>query len=210
VAYPIPLTAKLSGATVDQLAYWRRPTSSQPALLVPDAKKGGRYLYSWQDVIALRSIVFLRQVKSLPRIRKAVNVLRSIGPDEWQHLAQYRLAATGTSIVVMTPDGTLLDVDEHAGTIMEEVLMEDVFQGFRREDGTPVPALERPHKNISVNPRVLGGYPVIAGTRVPYDVVASLTEDGYSEGDIIELYPSIQPGFVAGVDQFAQDVENAA
>src|SRR4051812_26831266 len=181
MAYSIPLTAALSGATVDQLAYWRRQTTSHPPLLEPDAKRSGRYLYNWADVVALRSIVYLRQVKSLPRIRRAVQTLRSLEPGEWGHLASYKLSATGTSIVVVTPSGEVLDVDEHRGTIMAEVLLRDVLGGFEREDGRRVPAMASPRDHLSVDPGVLGGYPVVAGTRVPFDVVAGLADEGYSE-----------------------------
>src|SRR3954463_4978428 len=109
MAYPVPLAVALSGANVDQLAYWRRATPSHGPLLVPSAKRSGRYLYSWADVVALRSIVYLRHVKSLPRIRRAVQTLRALEPGEWGHLASYKLAATGTSIVVVTPNGEVLD-----------------------------------------------------------------------------------------------------
>jgi len=210
LAYPIPLTAALSGATVDQLAYWRKTTATHPPLLVPEAKRGGRYLYSWADVVALRSIVYLRQVKSLPRIRRAVQTLRSIEPGEWGHLANYKLVATGTSIVVMTPSGEVLDVDEHAGTVMDEVLLRDVLNGFQREDGHHVPAMAQPRDHLSVDPGILGGYPVVSGTRVPFDVVAGLADDGYSEAEIIELYPSVRSASIADARSFAQDVAAAA
>jgi uncharacterized protein (DUF433 family) len=210
VAYPIPLTAALSGATVDQLAYWRRHTTTHPPLLEPEAKRSGRYLYSWADVVALRSIVYLRQVKSLPRIRRAVKTLRSLEPGEWGHLANYKLVATGTSIVVVTPSGEVLDVDEHPGTVMEEVLLRDVLGGFEREDGRRVPAMARPRDHLSVDPGILGGYPVVAGTRVPFDVVAGLADDGYSDAEIIELYPSVRSASIADARSFAQDVAAAA
>lgn len=210
MAFPVPLAVALSGATVDQLAYWRRPTHSQPALLEPFAKRSGRYLYSWADVIALRSIVFLRQEKSLPRIRKAVQTLRNLEADEWEHLSRYKLAATGDSIVVLTPSGAVLDVGSHPGTILSEVLMRDVLDAFRTADGRRVSALPAPRPKLSVNPDVLGGYPVVAGTRVPYDVVAGLAEDGYSDAEIVELYPSVKPGAVADARAFAEEVAATA
>jgi uncharacterized protein (DUF433 family) len=112
----------------------------------------------------LRSIVYLRQVKSLPRIRRAVQT---------------------------TPEGDGLDVEEHRGTVLDEVL-------------------DRPKDNLTIDPRVLGGYPVVSGTRVPYDVVAGLADEGYTEAEIIELYPSVKPESIADATAFAQDVAGAA
>ena len=210
MAYPIPLTATLSGATVDQLAYWRRATATHTPLLEPDAKRSGRYLYSWADVVALRSIVYLRQFRSLPRIRNAVQLLRALDPHEWRHLSAYKLRTTGTSIFVVTPDGTVLDIDTHAGTVMSETLLADVLNDFVREDGRTVPQFARPKAHVTIDPTVLGGYPVVSGTRVPYHVVAGLAEDGYTEAEIIELYPSVKPGTVADSRAFAQEVARAA
>jgi uncharacterized protein (DUF433 family) len=210
MAYPVPLAVALSGATVDQLAYWRRATPSHGPLLVPSAKRSGRYLYSWADVVALRSIVYLRQEKSLPRIRRAVQVLTELEAGEWEHLSRYRLVRTGDSILVVTPRGTILDVDKHPGAALEEVLLRDVLGAFDTEDGRQVPSLPQPRPWLSVNPGVLGGYPVLAGTRVPYDVVASLAADGYDEAEIIELYPTIKRGAVDDARAFAKDVAAAA
>jgi uncharacterized protein (DUF433 family) len=210
MAFPVPLAVTLSGATVDQLAYWRRPTPSHPPLLEPDAKRSGRYLYSWADVVALRSIVYLRQERSLPRIRTAVATLRRLEADDFQHLADYKLVMTGSSIVVKTHTGELLDHEARPGTVMHEILLADVLRGFKTADGRRVPALPAPRPQLSIHPGVLGGYPVVAHTRVPYDVVASLADDGYTEAEIIEIYPSVRTGSVSDARDFAQEVAAAA
>jgi Protein of unknown function (DUF433) len=179
MSFPIPISSVLTGATVRgatvrQLAYWRKSTRSSEPLLIPEGKRSGRYLYSWADVVALRSIVYLRQEKSLPRIRRVVGMLRQLEAGEWTHLSTYRLISTESTIVVKTPSGQLLDLEQQPGTVLEEVLMGDVHAPFETSSGRSVPALERPRPRITVNPAILGGYPVIAGTRVPFDVVAHL------------------------------------
>jgi DNA-binding transcriptional MerR regulator len=64
--YPSHLAATMSGASVRQLQYWR-----ESKLLVPEfGKTGGRLLYSFADVVALRTFVFLRESASLQLIRK--------------------------------------------------------------------------------------------------------------------------------------------
>jgi uncharacterized protein (DUF433 family) len=173
---------------------------------VPEGKRGGRYLYSWADVVALRSIVYLRQEKSLPRIRQAVATLRGLEADEWTHLAAYRLISTPRSILVQTPAGQLLDLENQPGTVLEEILMHDVLEPFETSGGRLVPALEHPRPRIAVNPRVLGGYPVIAGTRIPFDVVASLAEDELEPGEIAAVYPSIDQEAVGDAVSFAEQV----
>jgi len=210
VAFPVPIASVLSGASVDQLAYWRKRTPSAPPLLVPEAKRSGRFLYSWSDVVALRSIVYLRQEKSLPRVRSAVQLLRALEADEWEHLARYTLIGTKSSILVQTPSGQLLDLERQPGTVLNEVLMRDVLGPFTTREGRTVPGLERPRRLLSVNPRVLAGYPVIRGTRVPFDVVAGLADDGVPTAEIIELYPSVDPEAIDDAQAFAEQVAKAA
>jgi uncharacterized protein (DUF433 family) len=210
MAFPVPITSVLTGATVAQLAYWRRDTPSAPALLIPEGKRSGRYLYSWADVVALRSIVYLRSEKSLPRIRQAVARLRRLEAAQWTHLASYTLISTPDTIIVRTPDGQLLDVGTHPGTVLDEVLMEDVLEPFETRTGRMVPALKRPRPNITVDPGVLGGYPVLAGTRLPFDSVAALVQDDLDAVEIAAVYPSARPEAIADAAAFAEQVATVA
>lgn len=210
MSFPVPIASVLTGATIGQLAYWRKRTPSAPPLLVPEGKRSGRYLYSWADIVALRSIVYLRQEKSLPRIRRAVATLRHIEADEWKHLSAYRLIGTKRSIVVQTPDGQLLDLEDQPGTVLEEVLMADVLAPFETRSGRRVPALEHPRPRIAVDPAVLGGYPVVMGTRVPFDVVASLAKDDVAPTEIAAVYPSIDREAVGDAVSFAEQVAAVA
>jgi uncharacterized protein (DUF433 family)/DNA-binding transcriptional MerR regulator len=191
---------------VPQLAYWRRRTKAADPLLVPEGRRSGRYLYSWADVVALRSIVYLRQEKSLPRIRRAVSTLRRLESADWTHLAAYRLISTDSTIVVKTPSGQLLDLEQQPGTVMDEVLMSDVLAPFETSSGRSVPALKRPRPKITVDPAVLGGYPVIAGSRVPFDVVARLVDDDLRSSEITAIYPSVDPEAINDATAFAEQV----
>jgi uncharacterized protein (DUF433 family)/DNA-binding transcriptional MerR regulator len=209
VAFPVPITSVLSGASVDQLAYWRKKTATARPLLVPETKAAGRFLYSWADVLALRTIAYLRSEKSLPRIRAAVDTLRRLEASEWDHLASYTLVSTPTSIFVQTPRGALLDLQKHPGTVLDETLMRDVMEPFRTKSGRRVPALERPRPQLRVHPSILGGYPVVADTRVPFDVVAGLAEEGWPAAEIISLYPTVEVGAIRDARAFAKQVANA-
>ena len=210
MAFPVPIASVLTGATTAQLAYWRKQTPSAEALLVPEGKRSGRYLYSWADVVALRSIVYLRSEKSLPRIRRAVQILRSIEAEEWTHLASYTLISTDRTIIVKTPEGQLLDVGEHPATVVSEVLMRDILEPFMTGTGRPVPALKRPRPHITVDPGVLGGYPVVQGTRVPFDAVAALAADDLPAAEIVAIYPSVAPDAVWDAVDFARQVSAVA
>lgn len=210
MAFPVPIASALSGATPRQLSYWRKQTPSAPPLLVPAAKRSGRYLYSWADVIALRAIVYLRQEKSLPKIRSAVEDLRSLEATEWGHLSEYRLIRTGDSIIVKTPRGEVLDLERSPGAILQEALLEDVLGAFSTASGYNVPDLRSPRPHLAVHPQILGGYPVIAESRVPFDVVAGLASDGVKAGEIVAMYPSVAPQAIGDAQSFARQVARIA
>jgi uncharacterized protein (DUF433 family) len=203
--FPVPLTSVLSGASVRQLAYWRKHVSSFGPLLTPEGRRGRAFLYSLSDVVALRSIVYLREEKSLPKIRRAVDFLRAIEADDWTHLSDYTLRRTSSTIYVVRHDGTVVDLEAHPGHEMvasdehvDVVSMKVVLAAFTSHSGRDVPDFRTPKPGITIERDVLGGYPVLEGTRIPYDAVASLVADGVSEQAVLRLYPtaplaSLQP-----------------
>ena len=46
-------------------------------------------------------------------------------------------------------------------------------------------------KNITIDPAILGGTPVIAGTRIPIERVQELIKQGYTPDTIKEEYPQV-------------------
>ena len=76
MSYPPKLTAALTGATIRQLSHWRSSRAPAGAVLVPEISSGRPLLYSFRDVVALRTCVRLRQETSLQKIRRALDTLR--------------------------------------------------------------------------------------------------------------------------------------
>lgn len=85
MSYPAPIAAALSGTLVRQLAYWRSSARGGP-LLRPEQASGNPVVYSFRDVVALRTVAYLREDVSLQRIRRAVETLRHLGSRE--HLSR--------------------------------------------------------------------------------------------------------------------------
>jgi uncharacterized protein (DUF433 family)/DNA-binding transcriptional MerR regulator len=179
VAFETRLAAALSGATVRQLTYWRRQE-----ILVPEVSAQRVVLYSFRDVVAARTVTYLRDSRSLHSIRKALNGLRLIG--ESGHLSSYKLVPHGKRGISLVDGGRALDLVDQPG----QILLSQVFGSFPAED-IEVPNLFTPRPLISVNPDVRGGHPVVKDTRVPFDVVADLVRDGVGADDVQEFFPSV-------------------
>jgi uncharacterized protein (DUF433 family)/DNA-binding transcriptional MerR regulator len=183
VAYPTYLAATLSGASLRQLQYWRTQE-----LLMPELRPAGnRVLYSFQDVVALRTCVYLREQESLQLTRSAIGKLRDLGNRD--HLSRYRLIADGKRIVLVE-DEEVVDLTDHPGHLVA-TYMRDVYAPFDNMQGARVVDLLKPRRLITVDPGMHGGYPVIAGTRVQFDLVASLVDDGVPPEEIDQFYPSV-------------------
>lgn len=59
---------------------------------------------------------------------------------------------------------------------------------------------------ITRNPDVLAGKPVVDGTRLSVEHVLGLLENGWSEADILESYPQLNPEDVRACLGYARTV----
>lgn len=206
VAYKPVVAAALSGATLRQLSYWRSSRSTEAPLLAPELHKPrSRVSYSFRDVVVLRTFVYLRSGEvPLQRVRKAVRSLRDLGATE--HLSSYQLVALGRDVVWKVSEDVAVDLTRSPG---QQVIaqMVDILAAFRDAHDREVVPLYQPKPGVAVDPEIRGGYPVIAGTRVPYDMVASLLEDGFTAEEVAEFYPSVSANAARGALAFARYVD---
>lgn len=199
------IAAALSGASTGQLAYWRSARTSEPLLAPAHHRPRSRVSYSFRDVVALRTFVYLRSHDvPLQRIRKAVASLRALGHDE--HLSEYSLVAMGQDVAWRISVDEAVDLTGSPGQGLLAQMV-DIFAPFVNMQNQDVVDLRRPKPGISVDPEVRGGFPVVEGTRVPYDLVASLLEDGLDIGAITEVYPSVSRDAVQGAAAFARYID---
>ena len=63
-------------------------------------------------------------------------------------------------------------------------------------------------KYITSHPDILGGKPVVAGTRIPVDQILFLLREGFSIEAIHEAYPHVTTRIIAGVVTEAADFLN--
>ena len=142
---------------------------------------------------------------TLQRVRKGVRSLRRLG--ETEHISAYRLVAVGRDVVWLASTDHAVDL---TGQVSHQVIadMVGILAAFRAPRGHEVVPLLQPKPGVAVDPEVRGGFPVIEGTRVPYDVVAALLGDGLTPGEVSGFYPSVWPEAAQGALDFARYVES--
>lgn len=203
MTYSITVASFLSGATVDQLQRWART-----GIVVPEVNPSRPKIYSFRDVVALRSIAKLRASHSLQRIRNAINKLNEF--DFTEHLSQYRFATDGKSIKIWDEDeDAFLDLVNNPGQ-WELINLEDIYAPFMNLQGRQVPDLLTPAKGIQINPHRLSGAPTLEDTRVPFDLIVDLLDDDLNAQEISELYPTIEADSVDNAIRFDQSIKELA
>ena len=204
MTYGTKMAAALSGATIGQLHHWRSPRTGP--LLAPEIAAAPRAVYSFQDVLALRTFVRLRENTSLQKIRAAIGNLREIG--EAGHLASYQLVSDrGGDIQLFTGDEAV-DLGQKPGQLQLVAVIGEVIEPFAGRADVLVPHLLRPRPGLAVDPETLGGTPAIAGTRVPYDAVADLMRDGVAAEQIGDYYPAVTAAAARDALDFARYVDS--
>jgi uncharacterized protein (DUF433 family)/DNA-binding transcriptional MerR regulator len=198
MAYPPTMAAALSGATISQLRHWRNAKTKTGPLLVPEISASPRVFYSFRDLLALRTFVHLRQVASLQKIRVAIS-----------NLASYELVSDRRgNIQLLKSDEAAIDLVHQPGQTQLLVVMGEVIEPFPVRPGVVVPHLFRPREHLSVDPDTQGGIPVISGTRVPYDAVASIMREDVPAEKVSDYYPTVTAQAARDALDFAMYVDS--
>ena len=185
MSYPLNLTSVLTGATTAQLRSWKRS-----GVLVPEASVEKPMLYSYRDLVALRSIVFLRAQTSNQRLTCAMHTLRH-DLDLTDHPSQYTFATDGHGVEVIVGDDDPIELVRVKGQ-RALIPLAQVFRPFKDFNGRDVVDFHRPKKHLEVVQGRVGGWPTIADTRVPYDTIADLLRDGdVTPDEVRSFYPTV-------------------
>lgn len=186
MSFPPELASVLTGASIGQLANWRRGDR----LLVPEVSATRPVLYSFRDLVALRTFVRLRSVVPLQRIRKAMRSLKAM--DLTDHPSRYQLVSDGGSVYLIESEGEKGATDLVLAPGQKVLLtLEDAFEPFVNLQQRRVVNFRHPRARLSVREQRVGGWPTIDGTRVPYDTVARLVAGGVSAEDVARFYPTV-------------------
>jgi uncharacterized protein (DUF433 family)/DNA-binding transcriptional MerR regulator len=199
MAFPIDLTATLTGTSTSQLQRWR-----SSGLVVPEIGQQPIALYSFRDLVAIRTVAFMRKDISLQKIRKAFRNLDVL--DFTEHPSTYRFGTDGKTIGVEDEFKQVVDLVKNPGQV-SFFSMAEVFSSFTNASGAEVVDFTRPRKHLRVNPHRMGGWPTIDGTRVTYDTVASLVDGITIKPEDVEYYfPTVNSAAARDAISFSDQV----
>jgi uncharacterized protein (DUF433 family) len=179
---------RLTGLTHGQLRSWDRAGFFQPRYAYEDRHVPYSRVYSFQDVVGLRTIaVLMKEYRiSLQKLHKVAEELIRRGYAHW---ADVKLYVVNGQVHFRRPKTNDIEGVWDGQLAMLPVIdvitdVEARVQELKKRGESQLGHVER-------NKYVVRNSPVIAGTRIPTATIRRFKEAGYSVEQIVKQYPSL-------------------
>jgi uncharacterized protein (DUF433 family) len=191
---------RLAGLPQQTLSYWVRHEVITPAYLDYSGWLGVNYLFSFQDLVTLRTMRVLREHNvPLKSIRWAATTLQDFYGRPWTTL--HMRIFDGNRVGFFDPlTNDFVSVSQPGQKVAEEFVdLEPLFLEMQ----TKVTDFDRrkPEEigTFTRDRAIMGGQWVIAGTRIPPSAVYGYVQAGCGMEEIREAYPSLDPRDIEAV-----------
>ncbi len=191
-AYPADRAAALSGVPKSTIHDWARKR-----VLVPSVSPVRVKLWSYSDLMGLRTIQWLRHEKrapsgdeipgtSMPTVRRALEALGSLDLDLWTEDDEPRVAVDRSGAIHIDARGTAMTAE---GQDVLDADLLDLIRPFSVGDAAG-PDLHAPRPKLRIVPGKLSGSPHVRRTRVETQALAALSWR-LSSDRVYALYPDL-------------------
>ncbi len=200
-AFTMEQAAGLSGLSRWQLAYWDTTDVFTPSLMRGELHQPYGRIYSFQDIVALRTLARLRERFPLGKLRELGHWLKSQYEHPWSSIRFY---VAGDEIVYVDPaTGELVSTRPlHQGALAVELepiareARESLQRTLQQRQPADIGQIKR-HRYTLRNDWT------VAGTRIPVSVIQEMHHDlGYSVEQIVNEYPMLTPEDVCAAAAF--------
>ena len=188
-------------AHIAQIRYQNFQAWSKANLLHPIFKirKGKRLenVYTYYDLLLIRLIKRLRDRQFPPKVIKvaldAIYMLSGNDPYGW---TKCTIVVSNRVIAVKVPEKPEWPVAANRGTQkMEVVFFPELMEELEKELIPPR------FRYVEIDPKILGGTPVIKGTRIPTNIIHEMTEE---KVDPLEAYPKLTAEEVEDANRYEE------
>jgi uncharacterized protein (DUF433 family) len=201
LAFTAENVCRLTGFSGRQLRYWDATDFFSPELLDDHKRRAFGRIYSFRDVVGLRTIAVLRNEHKIPlqELRRVGEWLFTHHKSPWSSL---RFALSGRKVVFVDPQtGGYLE-PQAGGQSVIEIGLEPIASDMRRAAEKLRERREEQIGAVVRNRYVVHNAWVVAGTRIPTQAIWNFHEAGYSSAAIIEEYPRLTPADVQAAIEF--------
>lgn len=191
IAFTADTVAQLTGLSVRQLHRWDRAGFFVPSFADPDRRRPHSRVYSFADVVGLRTIARLRQQGvSFSDLKKVRTFFASNTNEDWANRRFYVVGnwvffTHNEAVLAAKPLGQRVDRNVlDLGPILGEVT--EAVQRLPQRSPDQI-------GEITSDRLIMGGAPVISGTRIPTATIAWFARNGYGVEDIMREFPRLEP-----------------
>lgn len=188
--YSTPQVARLAQIPLTTLYDWKSRGIISPSVHVMDGKNKILDGYSYADLTIIKILRALREDKL--NLRHAGIALRHL----WDRLGQpshgwadAQVFIVGSRIYAVKQDEWKTTVATQFGQKIETRLfgdLVDILQEPEEEGSILIP--KDYHAYVEIDPTIMGGQPVVHGTRVPTSILGMLRAQGRTVTELAKLY----------------------
>lgn len=185
--------SRLTGLSRGQLRGWNRKGFIRPEFQVgDDPRKPFSYIYSFKDLLKLRVLNQLRNVHGvrMTELERVERGLFHMGDDKWTSQKLW----VGNQKVVFEEPESRRKREVASRQFVAEIALEVVTSDARKD----IERLNRRNAaqvgEIIRKKHVHSSEPIFSGTRIPVSAILGYIAAGHADGDILDRYPSLEPG----------------
>jgi DNA-binding transcriptional MerR regulator len=204
LAFTADHVCRLTSLSQRQLRYWDATDFFSPAIVDGFGRRTFGRIYSFRDLVGLRTIAVLRQEHKVPlqELRRAAQWLQENEPDFAAPWATLRFGLHGRKVVFIHPLTGVPTEASGGGQTVFSVALKPIANEMRRAADALRKRRSEQVGQIERNRFVVHTRDVVAGTRIPTLAIWNFHQAGYRAKAIIEQYPSLKPADVRAAIQF--------
>jgi uncharacterized protein (DUF433 family) len=209
LAFTADHVCRLTGLSARQLRYWDDTEFFSPTLLDDHGRRAFGRIYSFRDVVGLRTIALLRNQHKVPlqELRRVGAWLRREHSTPWAGL---RFALKGRTVVFVDPSSGVAIEPRGEGQSVLSIALEPIANEMSEAAARLRERRSEQLGRIVRNRYVVHNAWVVDGTRIPTEAVWNFHCAGFSTEAIIREYPRLMPEDVRAAIEFEAPRHQAA
>lgn len=188
VAFTSEHVCRLTGLSGRQVRYWDETGFFSPTLVHGYRRKAFGRIYSFRDVVGLRTIAILRKKLPLQELRRVGEWLKQHHQSPWSSL---RFALAGRKVVFFDPITGVPTEARGKGQEVLDVALEPIAHEMRQAAEQLRERRPTQIGQIVRNRYVVHNAWTVAGTRIPTQAIWNFHQAGYDNTAILGEYPRL-------------------
>ena len=190
VAFTAEHVCRLTGLSARQVTYWDDTEFFSPTLVDGYRKRAFGRIYSFRDLVGLRTIAILRKQHKIPlqELRRVGEWLQDHHDTPWSSL---RFALAGRRVVFFDPDAGVAVEPRGKGQQVLDIALEPIANEMRKAAARLRERGPDQIGQIVRNRYVVHNAWTLAGTRIPTNAIWNLRQAGHDTDAILKEYPRL-------------------